>query len=94
MNFHEKCEIARVMTGCNEADKKIIEGVSSMNVLVKEEASKMVDILLKRDNNPFDKAFPLMKNDFMKIANKYEINTASLFWVYMEWQVRNKNEGE
>lgn len=58
--------------------------------VAKEEASVSVNQLLLRDNLPFDKAFPLVKADFMKVAQKYKINPAALFWVYMEWKGRYK----
>ena len=93
MTAKEQCEIARLMTGCSDSDSEILRGVATMNILVKEEASLVVNKLLIRDDLPFDKAYHLMKGDFERVAQKYKISSASLFWVYMEWKGGQKNEG-
>lgn len=88
MTVDQQCEIARQMTGCKSSNDEILKSIKSMNELVKEEASLVVNKLLLRDNLPFDRAFPLVKSDFEKVAKKYKINSAALFWVYMEWKGR------
>lgn len=88
LTAEQQCEIARQFTGCKSGNDEILANIISMNNLVKEEASLVVDRLLLRDNLPFDKAFPLVKGDFEKVAQKYQINSAALFWVYMEWKGR------
>lgn len=88
LTIEQQCEIARLMTGCRSSDDEILKNIISMNELVKEEASLVVNRLLLRDNLPFNKAFPLVKSDFEKVAQKYKINSAALFWVYMEWKGR------
>lgn len=90
MTVEQQCEIARQMTGCKSSNDEILKNFRSMNELVKEEASLVVNRLLLRDNLPFDKAFPLVKSDFDKVAQKYKINSAALFWVYMEWKGRQR----
>lgn len=90
MTIDQQCEIARVMTGSNYSNDEILKNIRTMNELVKEEASVSINQLLLRDNLPFDKAFPLVKADFKKVAQKYKINPAALFWVYMEWKGRRK----
>ncbi len=85
LTIEQQCEIARLMTGCRSSNDEILKSVISMNELVKEEACLVVNRLVLRDNLPFDKAFPLVKSDFEKVARKYKINPAALFWVYMEW---------
>lgn len=90
MTVKEQCEIARLMTGCSDDDGEVLRGVATMNDLVKAEACLVVNKLLARDNLPFDKAFPLVKGDFERVAQKYNIGSASLFWVYMEWKGKQK----
>lgn len=90
MTIEQRCEIARQMTGCMSCNSEILKSISSMNALIKEEASLVVDKLLLRDNLPFDEGFPLVKSDFEQVARKYKINSAALFWVYMEWKGRQK----
>ena len=90
MTIEQQCKIARQITGCKSSNDEILTNISSMNELIKEEASLVVDRLLLRDNLPFDKAFPLVRSDFDKVAQKYTINSAALFWVYMEWKGRQK----
>jgi len=84
VTVEQQCEIARLMTGCKSSNDEILKNISCMSDLVKEEASLVVNRLLLRDNLPFDRAFPLVKYDFDKVAQKYKINSAALFWVYME----------
>ncbi len=90
LTVDQQCEIARQMTGCKSSNDEILKNIRSMNELVKEEASLVVNRLLLRDNLPFDIAFPLVKSDFEKVAQKYKINSAALFWVYMEWKGRQR----
>ena len=90
MTIEQQCEMARQMTGCKSTNNEILKSIKSMNELVKEEASLVVNKLLLRDNLPFDKAFSLVKSDFEKVAQKYRINSAALFWVYMEWKGRQR----
>ena len=90
MTAEQQCEIARQMTGCTSSNDEILRSIRSMNELVKEEASLVVNRLILRDNLPFDRAFPLVKSDFEKVAQKYRINSAALFWVYMECKGRQK----
>lgn len=86
LTVEQQCEIARLMTGCKSSNDEILRNIKSMNELIKEEASLVVNRLLRHDSLPFDKAYPLVKSDFEKVAEKYKINTAALFWVYMEWK--------
>ncbi len=90
LTVEQQCEIARQMTGCKSSNEEILKNIRTMNELVKEEASILVNRLLLRDNLPFDKAFLLAKSDFNKVAQKYKINSAALFWVYMEWKGRQR----
>ena len=91
MTREQQCKLARMMTGCNASNNEIIDSVKSMNELYKEEASQVVDSLLLQHDLPFDKGYPLIKSDFSKVAQKYGVNAAALFWVYMEWKGQ-KNE--
>ena len=90
MTKEQQCEIARVMTGSTTRDEEILHNVVKTNYLVKKEASGLVDKLLKKHNLPFDKAYPLVKEDFNRIAVKYDLDAAALFWIYMEWKGKKK----
>ena len=86
MTIDQQCEIAKQMTGCKSSNDEILKNIRTIDNLTKTEASLIINKLLLRDNLPFDQAFPLVKSDFMKVAEKYEINSAALFWIYMEWK--------
>lgn len=86
MNIQQQCDIARLMTGSTVSNQTILKGVKATNYLVKEEASRLVDKLLKKHNLPFDEAYLFVKDDFNKIAKKYDLDVAALFWIYMEWR--------
>lgn len=60
-------------------------------MLEKQEASLFADTLLLKHNTSIDKGLGVIANDFNHIANKYNLDPASLFWIYMEWK-REKNE--
>lgn len=90
MTKEQQCEIARLMTGSTVSDEKILHNVLTTNYLVKEEASGLVDKLIQIHNLPFDKAYPLVKDDFNRIAKKYDLDVAALFWIYMEWKGKKK----
>ena len=78
------------MTGSTVSDEIILHNVVITNYLVKEEASRLVNKLLEKHNLPFDKAYPLMQVDFNRIATKYDLDVAALFWIYMEWKGKKK----
>lgn len=91
MKISEQCNIARLMTKSDVTDEIIISEVSSINPLIKNEASAVVDVLLRElDGVSFDKAFPKIEAKFVAVAEKYGIDKASLFWMYMEWRGNKK----
>lgn len=92
MLYHKQAEISRLMTGSNITDEQLFQNVTETHKILKEEACRQVDILLQKHNMPFDKGFPILKSDFILIAEKYDLDSAALFWIYMEW--RNKKNGK
>ena len=47
--------------------------------------------MIKEINLPFNKALPLMMGGFSKMADDNNIDSAVLFWIYMDWtSKRNK----
>lgn len=86
MTISEQCQISRLFTKSTASDQKILHEVETTNPLKKAEASKRVDELLIKHNMPFDKAYPLIEQDFNNIALRYKLDSASLFWIYMEWR--------
>ena len=89
-NLHDQAEVARAMTGSKLNDDELFEQVLNTNPLIKNQSAEEVDVLVKAFNAPFDKAFPNIKISFNLIANKYRLDAASLFWIYMEW-LKSKN---
>ncbi len=87
-NMQDQAEIARAMTGSTLSDDKIFEQVSNMNPSVKNQSSKEVDTLVKVYDGKFDKVFANNRIGFNIIANKYGIDGATLFWIYMDWRNR------
>ena len=85
MTISEQCQISRLFTKSTASDQKILHEVGTTSPLKKAEASKRVDELLIKHNMPFDKAYPLIEQDFNNIALRYKLDSASLFWIYMEW---------
>ncbi|WP_312645381.1 hypothetical protein [Hydrogenoanaerobacterium sp.] len=85
MDLNKQCDIAKSMTESNATNEIICKQVINTPQIVKQESCQIIDTLLKKHNLPFDKGFGIMKDDFKNIANKYNIDPASLFWIYMEW---------
>lgn len=90
MTHEQAAEIARTMTGSILSDKEIMISVRKVNKIVKEECCPQVDKLLQKHNLPFDEGYFLAKEDFNRIAQKYKMDAAVLFWIYMEWMGKNK----
>lgn len=90
MTPNQAAEIARTMTGSILSDKEIMVNVKKVNKIVKEECCRLVDKLLQKHDLPFDKGYFLAKEDFNRIAQKYKMDAAVLFWIYMEWLGKNK----
>lgn len=85
MTKEQQADIARAMTGSNLSNEGIFIGVLSISETQRDSMCIEVHPILEKHNLPFDKAFPLFRADFNKIAIKYSIDPAVLFWVYMEW---------
>lgn len=86
MTKEQQCEIARLMTGSTVSDEIILRNVENTHYLIKKEASSLVDKLIQKHDLPFDKAYPIVKDDFNRIAVRYDLDVAALFWIYMEWK--------
>ena len=79
----KQCELAKVFTGTNVQDEIIIVEYDKLDSQSKKAMCGEVHLLIKLHNAAFDKAFSMIKNDFMAIADKYMINPATLFCAYM-----------
>jgi hypothetical protein len=90
MTINQQAEVARVMTGSTLSDAQIVNGVRSTNKAVKNKASQEVENFAKTLTQPFDQTYPTFKTDMAKIASKYNLDSAILFWIYMEWIDANK----
>lgn len=82
----KQCEIARAMTKSTASDLTINAEFNSMDLSNKIASANEIDVLIKMHNQPFDKGFDIMVDDFNTIADKYSISPATLFCVYMESQ--------
>lgn len=85
MTREQQAEIARTMTGSNLSTDDIIGQVVCVSKLTKEIVCPQIDEMVRKNNLPFDKAFPLVKAGFNNIAKDYNLDPAVLFWVYMDW---------
>ena len=82
-NFSQ-CELARTLTQTQTSDEQIYREFTSMSSEVKYAASKDIDSVLKAHDTPIDKGWSILQNDFLTIATKYNISSATLFCVFME----------
>jgi hypothetical protein len=80
----KQCEVAKLMTGVDVEDNKIIFEYENTDPTAQMDMSKEIDKLVKMHNLPFDKGFGIMKDDFLAIASRYAVNPATLFCFYMK----------
>lgn len=85
MELEKQAEIARVMTGSKLSDNDLFQGVKGVTTIKKGIVCPKVHQMIGIHNLPFDKAFPLVKEGFGKLASEHNIDSAVLFWIYMEW---------
>lgn len=74
------------MTGSTLSTSEITKQVLAIPNLIRNAICPEVNKMILERNLPFDKAFPLVKAGFNKLANKNGIDPAVLFWIYMEWK--------
>ncbi|KOC50004.1 hypothetical protein [Clostridium botulinum] len=86
MNKEQQAEIARLMTGSSLSTIAIISKVKYVTKTIRDKVGPEVKQMVQEHNLPFDKAFPLIKDGFNEIADKYSMDSAVLFWVYMDWE--------
>lgn len=84
MFSQQQCEIARTLTKDDALNEQINSEYQTMTPTDKSNAAAQIDKLCKEHNDSFDKAFPVIANDFKEVANTYHISPATLFCVYME----------
>lgn len=84
MFSQQQCEIARTLTKDNALDEQINSEYQTMTPADKVNSAMQIDKLCKDHNDSFDKALPVIAEDFKVIANTYHISPATLFCVYME----------
>ncbi len=85
----KQCEIARALTQSSIPDFQINLEYWRLNSNQKESSCKKLSAVLIEHNMPIDKGWPLLKNDFESIAKELDINPATLFCAFMEWQSKN-----
>lgn len=85
MDLNQAAEIARLMTDSTLTNSQIIMAVSNIPRQKRDAICPEVDIMVKQHNLPFDKAYPLVKEEFKFLATQNNLDAAVLFWLYMEW---------
>lgn len=91
MTREQQAEVARSMTGSQMSTHVIVANVLSFDPVKKATLCPEIHRMVKDNNIPFDKAFPLIKDGFNEIAQNNSIDPSVLFWVYMDW-LRDYNQ--
>ncbi|AGL03285.1 hypothetical protein [Desulfoscipio gibsoniae] len=90
MSLDKQAEIARRMTGSKLSNQEIFAMVRNINQDTKKKICPEIDQMIKDINLPLDKAYPSVMVGFYKMSVHYNIDSAVLFWIYMEWLKYNK----
>jgi hypothetical protein len=83
MIFEQQAEVARAMTG-SKTDINLIN--QQVNSVISARAGVIffkIDALVKEHNLSFDQAFPIIKMEFIKLAENECLDPASIFCIYM-----------
>lgn len=86
MSISKQYELARKITQTNTSDSQIKWELDSISYINKENASREIDEYLIAHNISLNIGFDIMKQDFLSVANKYNISSATLFCIYRESQ--------
>jgi hypothetical protein len=89
MRLVDQADFARVMTGSALSNDEIIMGVSKLSNDIKMTACPELDQIVKSCNKPLDEAFPIIEQIFDAIAAKHQIDSAILYWTYLQWLKEN-----
>ncbi|WP_449240352.1 hypothetical protein [Desulfoscipio gibsoniae] len=90
MALDKQAEIARRMTGSKLSNQELFTMVGSISEEAKEKICPEIDKMIKDISLSLDKAYPAVMVGFYKMSVHYNIDSAVLFWIYMEWLKHNK----
>ena len=83
--MNRQLELARVVTGSTATNDLISREVESISEKDKNSMCQKLDAILKEHEMPIDQGWKCLKEDFSVVAAEYNIDTASLFAIYMVW---------
>ncbi|GIM29151.1 hypothetical protein CPJCM30710_18170 [Clostridium polyendosporum] len=89
MKQEQAARIARTMTGSILDTSDIVKQVNDVTKNTRQIIGIKVHQVVKEYKLPFHKTFPLVRNNFNKIAIEHNIDPAVVFWVYMDWRYEN-----
>jgi hypothetical protein len=90
IEIEKLAEVARSSTGSLITTKQLIHDVNNTTENTKDIICPKVDKKMVELNLPINKALSLMKCEFNEMANDNNMDSAVLFWVYMDWRSKRK----
>ena len=88
--MNKKIKLAQAMTGSTEEEKVIMKEYLENPVSTMMNECKVLDSLIEKHNQQFDKGWEQMKIDFISVAAGSNIDEATMFMIYMEYLNREK----
>lgn len=81
-----QCAVARLMTNSTASDDVITHELNSVTEKEWNEMCLVLDSILKKHDDPFDKGKTMMVADFVNVGAANGVNEATLFIAYMNWK--------
>jgi hypothetical protein len=85
MILNEIAGAIQVSTESALSKKEIFLHTLRLEWRVRDEACEDVYWLIALVNIPFYRVYPMIKDEFKKVADKYRLDPAVLYWSYLLW---------
>ncbi len=84
MGIDRECQRVRELTNSDITNEMIFRDIMLTDRADKIQLSSRIETLLVKCNKPIEKAFYAIGDELSLIANEYNIDIASMLWIYMD----------
>jgi hypothetical protein len=85
MSLTEYAYMARILTDSKLSNTEVVSGVIKLKANKKMTVCPEIDRMVKERQVQFVKDFAKIKEVFCEVAAKHQIDSAVLYWTYIQW---------
>ena len=90
MSISQEAITARRLTGSKLDNNEVLLGLLRLSPEIRSIVCGELDQIMENFIEPFPVVFNMIRHGFNALAEKYQLDPAILYWVYLRWTEENK----